>query len=79
VGTCEKPSSSLAPIVSSCFLKCMGPIRVIFYQDGSFIENIWTNDKIWLREDNGAYVLDMVAAPPEKKVESGFAWQGVQR
>ena len=51
--------------------------RVIFDQNGSFIENIWTKDKIWLREDNGVYVLDMVVAPPEKKMESGFTRPGM--
>jgi hypothetical protein len=53
--------------------------RVIFDQNGSFIENVWTKDKIWLREDNGVYVLDMVVAPPEEKVESGFTRPGMQR
>ena len=27
--------------------------RVVFDQSGSYIENTWTKDRIWLREDNG--------------------------
>ena len=53
--------------------------RVIFDQNGSFIENIWTKDRIWLREDNGVYVLDIIVAPPEKKAESAFTRPGMQR
>ena len=53
--------------------------RVIFDPNGSFIENVWTKDRIWMREDNGVYVLDMIVAPPEKNVKSGFTRQGMQR
>ena len=38
--------------------------KVIFDPEGSYIENVWNNDRIWLREDNGVYVLDMMVAPP---------------
>ena len=37
--------------------------RVVFDMDGSYIENKWSNDRLWLREDNGVYVLDMLVAP----------------
>ncbi len=50
--------------------------RVVFDQSGSYIENTWTKDKIWLREDNGVYVLDMLVAPPGKRNESGFTRPG---
>ena len=53
--------------------------RVIFDQRGSFIENTWTKDRIWLREDNGVYVLDMIVAPPENGWKSGFTRPGIQR
>ena len=53
--------------------------RVVMDEEGSYIENVWTQDKIWLREDNGVYVLDMVVVPPEKRVESGFPRPGMQQ
>ena len=34
--------------------------RVGFDMDGSYIENKWSNDRLWLREDNGIYVLVML-------------------
>ena len=37
--------------------------RVIFDMDGSYIENKWSKDRLWLREDNDVYVLDMMVAP----------------
>ena len=43
--------------------------RVVFDVDGSYIENKWSKDKLWLREDNGVYVLDMLVTPNN---ESGF-------
>ena len=52
--------------------------RVVFAQDGSFIENEWSKDRLWLREDNGVYVLDMLVAPPGKRLEAGFVRQGAQ-
>ena len=43
--------------------------RVVFELDNSgydvsYIENKQTQDRIWLRRENGVYVLDMVVAPP---------------
>ena len=32
--------------------------------DTSYIENRNTQEKIWLRRENGVYVLDMMVAPP---------------
>lgn len=49
--------------------------RVVFDVDGSYIENKWSKDKLWLREDNGVYVLDMLVAPNN---ESGFGRPGPQ-
>ena len=31
----------------------------------SYIENKSTGEKLWLRESEGVYVLDMFVAPPE--------------
>jgi hypothetical protein len=53
--------------------------RVIFDPHGSYIENVWTKDKLWMREDNGVYVLDMLVAPPGGEDESGFTRPGAQR
>ena len=50
--------------------------KVVFARDGSYIENEWSQDRLWLREDNGVYVLDMMIAPPENLPESGFVRQG---
>ena len=43
--------------------------RVVFDTDEggydiSYIENKKTRDKVWLRRENGVYVLDMMVAPP---------------
>ena len=50
--------------------------KVVFARDGSYIENEWSQDRLWLREDNGVYVLDMLVAPPDNPPESGFGRQG---
>ena len=44
--------------------------RVVFDTD-SFMENKWTGERIWLREDNGVYVLDMRVAPPQRHQHQG--------
>ena len=33
-------------------------------RDTSYIQNIRTNEKMWLRQGNGMYVLDLMVAPP---------------
>ena len=33
-------------------------------KDTSYIQNKRTNEKIWLRQENGVYVLDLMVAPP---------------
>ena len=38
--------------------------RVIFDPTGSYIQNVGSVEKIWLRETNGVYVLDVLVAPP---------------
>ena len=35
-------------------------------KDTSYIENKRTNEKIWLRQENGVYVLDLMVAPPQR-------------
>ena len=44
--------------------------RLVFDQDAggkdvSYIENKRTDDKIWLRQENGIYVLDLLVGPPK--------------
>ena len=50
--------------------------KMVFDKDGSYIENKWSKDRLWLREDNGVFVLDMLVAPAEIKPETGFGRQG---
>ena len=45
--------------------------KLVFDQDGSgkdtsYIQNKRTNEKIWLRQENGVYVLDLMVAPPQR-------------
>ena len=44
--------------------------RLVFNSGGSRIENLWSGDKAWLREENGVYVLDMLVAPPEPPAQT---------
>ena len=53
--------------------------KVIFDESGSFIENKRSRERLWMREDNGVYVLDVYVAPPdchEKKRD--FHRQGIR-
>ena len=34
-------------------------------KDMSYIQNKRSNEKIWLRQENGVYVLDLMVAPPQ--------------
>ena len=50
--------------------------RVVFDSDdwgGSYIQNKRTGRKIWLREQDGLYMLDVQVKP---NYEQGFTWQG---
>ena len=38
--------------------------RVVFDSAGSFIENVQSGEKIWLREEHGVFVLNVLVAPP---------------
>ena len=52
--------------------------RVVFVQDGSFIENVETREKLWMRQENGVYVLDVLVALPDdgKGGNRDLQWQG---
>ena len=44
--------------------------KLVFDQDSSgkdtsYIQNQRTNEKIWLRQENGVYVMDLMVAPPQ--------------
>ena len=46
--------------------------KLVFDQDSSgkdtsYIQNMRTNEKIWLRQENGVYVWDLLVAPPAKE------------
>ena len=49
-------------------------------KDTSYIQNKRTNEKIWLRQENGAYVLDLMVAFPQmssdRSTDPHFDWQG---
>ena len=45
--------------------------KLVFDQDSSgkdtsYIQNKRTNEKIWLRQENGVYVLDLMVAPRKR-------------
>ena len=39
--------------------------KVVFDESGSFIENKRSRERLWMREENGVYVLDVYVAPPD--------------
>ena len=46
--------------------------KLVFDQDSSgkdtsYIQSKRTNEKIWLRQENGVCVLDLMVAPPRKR------------
>lgn len=56
--------------------------RVVFDQDEqgrdiSYVQNKRTNEKIWLRRENGVYVLDLLVGPPRQ--QRGESSQSFQR
>ena len=52
--------------------------RVIFDENGSYIQNNLSGDVLWLEERNGVYVLPTYIAPCGllSKLDSSFGWQG---
>ena len=50
--------------------------KVVFDGSGSFIENKRSREISWMREDNGAYVLDVYVAPPDDYDRKSFHRQG---
>ena len=44
--------------------------RVIFDGPNSFIENKWTGERTWMKEENGVYCINVWVKP------TGFTWPG---
>ena len=53
--------------------------RVVFEPSGSFIQNLNTGEKLWLRENNGVYVLDVLVGPPDGIPSGGQVTPGFRR
>ena len=73
----SKPLGSVSRI-------CAAGHRVVFDDDGSYIEHKETGQTSWLRQENGVYVLDAWIAPPKEnqrgdEAASGFPRQGGSR
>ena len=68
----SKPLGSVSRI-------CAAGHRVVFDDEGSFIEHKTTGQTTWLRQENGVYVLDAWLAPPTNDDKSGFTRQGEKR
>ena len=49
-------------------------------KDTSYIKNKRINENIWLRQENGVYVLDLMLAPPQmisdRSIDPHFHRQG---
>ena len=53
---------------------CSSGRRVVFDDDGSYIQNKATGELNWLREENGNYILDVWVIPPGNS-DAGFGRQ----
>ena len=49
--------------------------RVVFDEEGSYVENKWTGERIKVSEEDGEYVLDVWVKTGEEK-EATFGGQG---
>ena len=50
-----------------------------FDESGSFIENKRSRERLWMREENGVYVLDVYVAPPDRhEKRKDFHRQGIR-
>ena len=53
--------------------------KVVFDESGSFIENKRSRERLWMREENGVYVLDVYVAPPvDYEEQMDFHRQGIR-
>ena len=78
-GTLRGMTFQAAPVskaLGSVKRMCASNHRVVFDDDGSYIENKITGEINWLREDNGNYMLDVWIVPPDQMLpnsEASFA------
>ena len=52
--------------------------KVVLDGSGSFIENKRSRERLWMREENGVYVLDVYVAPPDCHEKKGFHRHGLR-
>ena len=57
---------------------CASGHRVIFDEDGSFIQHKATGETNWLREENGNYLLDLWVIPPQDLADGHQGFGGPQ-
>ena len=76
-GTLRSMKFQAAPVsrpLGSVMRMCKSGHRVVFDDDGSYIENKLTGEINWLREENGNYMLDVYILPNEDD-HAGFGRQ----
>ena len=74
--TCQV--APLARPLGSVKRMCAAGHRIIFDDEGSYIENKYTGEVNWLREENGNYILDVSVVPGKtwfQHNEPGFTRQ----
>ena len=78
-GTLRGMTFQAAPVskaLGSVKRMCSSGHRVVFDEDGSYVENKTTGEINWLREEAGNYMLDLWVIPPEEMpAEAGFGRQ----
>ena len=78
-GTLRGMTFQAAPVskaLGSVKRMCASNHRVVFDEDGSYVENKVTGEINWLREENGNYMLDVWIVPPDEmppNSEASFA------
>ena len=71
-GTLRGMTFQAAPVskpLGSVKRMCASNHRVVFDDDGSYIQNKATGEINWMREDNGNYMLDVWIVPPDQLSE----------
>ena len=78
-GTLRGMTFQAAPVskaLGSVKRMCSSGHRVVFDEDGLYVENKITGEINWLREEAGNYMLDLWVIPPEEMpAEAGFGRQ----
>ena len=77
----EGVTCQVAPVaqpLGSVKRMCQAGHRVVFDDEGSYIENKWTGEANWLREEDGNYIMDVHVVPGryvEEMSKAGFIGQ----